>query len=188
MTGTAPSSVHDARAAFDSVCSEAKTFADLSEVQLNWQPVPGSWSVGQCLEHLTVTARRYRDVMAPAITSPRSSSRASALKLSWSGKLFVRLLLAPARRFRVPRKFAPPATVGTGVVAEFEQSHHELAELLQQATGLPLSKIKVGSPVSALVRFNLADCFTILAVHARRHIRQANRVRESPGFPVDAPN
>jgi hypothetical protein len=29
--------------------------AELTEEQLNWQPGPRSWSVGQCFEHLCIT-------------------------------------------------------------------------------------------------------------------------------------
>src|SRR5712691_1940568 len=30
-----------------------KLVAELTDEQLNWQPAPGPWSVGQCLEHLS---------------------------------------------------------------------------------------------------------------------------------------
>jgi uncharacterized damage-inducible protein DinB len=33
--------------------------ARLTEEQLNWQPAAGSWSVGQCLEHLCRTNEAY---------------------------------------------------------------------------------------------------------------------------------
>jgi hypothetical protein len=33
--------------------------AGLTDEQLNWQPAQGSWSVGQCLEHLCITNEAY---------------------------------------------------------------------------------------------------------------------------------
>src|SRR6516164_4689892 len=36
-----------------------RLLAGLSNEQLNWQPAPGSWSVGQCLEHLCIMNEVY---------------------------------------------------------------------------------------------------------------------------------
>jgi uncharacterized damage-inducible protein DinB len=50
------------RLAFELSANDQSTqalVAGLSVEQLNWQPVPGSWSVGQCLEHLCITNESY---------------------------------------------------------------------------------------------------------------------------------
>jgi hypothetical protein len=31
--------------------------AGLSEVQFNWRPVPGHWSIAECVDDLTITGR-----------------------------------------------------------------------------------------------------------------------------------
>src|ERR1700704_765223 len=44
-----------------------KLVAELTEEQLNWQPAPGSWSVGQCLEHLCITNEAYLTPISAAL-------------------------------------------------------------------------------------------------------------------------
>jgi hypothetical protein len=46
-----------------------------------------------------------------------------------------------------------------------------------------LNRIKVRSPITPLVRFNLGDALTLQVVHAQRHLAQARRVREHAEFP-----
>jgi hypothetical protein len=42
---------------------------ELTLDQLNWKPVPGQWSVGQCLEHLAVTNEIYGAAIVDALTN-----------------------------------------------------------------------------------------------------------------------
>ena len=39
----------------------------LSEPQFNWRPSPEKWSIGECLEHLNVTARLYWPIIAASV-------------------------------------------------------------------------------------------------------------------------
>ena len=44
-----------------------KLVAERTEEQLNWQPAPDSWSVGQCLEHLCITNEAYLPAISQAV-------------------------------------------------------------------------------------------------------------------------
>jgi uncharacterized damage-inducible protein DinB len=50
-----------------------KLVAELTEEQLNWQPAPGSWSVGQCLEHLSITNEAYLPPISVAVNEQPDS-------------------------------------------------------------------------------------------------------------------
>ena len=52
----------------DAADVRAKAVAEsLTPRQLNWKPSPAEWSVGQCLEHLSIANEVYMGAMAPAL-------------------------------------------------------------------------------------------------------------------------
>ena len=55
---------------------------------------------------------------------------------------------------------------------------------VKDARGIDYNKTKLRSPVTPLMRYSLADAFVITVVHGWRHLAQARRVRETPGFPT----
>ncbi len=187
MKGAIPTTTSEAHQGLETLRAHARHLAHkLSPQELNWKPGPDRWSVGQCLDHLTVTARKYATVMESAIVKAEGKvARGSGetLEPSLMGRLFLRLLQAPGRRFKVPGGFVPASAVSSAVVSEFEEAHRKLDELLVRARKLPMKRVRTRSPVTALLRLNLADCYVILLVHAERHLRQAQRVLESTDFP-----
>jgi hypothetical protein len=50
-----------------------KLVAGLTEEQLKWQPAPGSWSVGQCREHLCITNEAYLPPISVAVNEKPDS-------------------------------------------------------------------------------------------------------------------
>ena len=67
-----------------------------------------------------------------------------------------------------PRTTSIPITV----VQEWQQQQIELMALLNQSTGVDLSRTRVWNPLVKIVPMNLADCFAILTAHTERHLRQ----------------
>jgi hypothetical protein len=67
---------------------------------------------------------------------------------------------------------APPA-------AEFDRLQDEQMELVRQADGLPLGKLKIVSPFGPGFKYNLYSAFTILPAHQHRHLQQAERAWET---------
>jgi hypothetical protein len=72
--------------------------------------------------------------------------------------------------------------VSDSVVEEFLRLHSELGGLVRASDGINLNRLSFGSPVTPLIRVNVADSFMILMLHARRHLRQVERVTLAPGF------
>src|SRR5215471_5819568 len=83
----------------------AKTLvAGLTEEQLNWQPAPGSWSVGQCLEHLCITNEAYLPPIYAALKG-KTHSQVEQITPGWLGRWFIRSFVEPSpntRRVRAP--------------------------------------------------------------------------------------
>jgi hypothetical protein len=92
----------------------------------------------------------------------------------------------PRRAFKAPGKFQPPPHEQlplAAVTAEFRRLQDELDGRLVASDGLHLAKLKLRSPAAPLLRLRLGGAFEILAAHQRRHLWQAEQVRQAEGFP-----
>src|SRR5262249_44306199 len=66
----------------------------LTTAQLNWQPAPGSWSIGQCLEHLCITNEEYLAAISPALEN-RPDNPVTEIEPGWFGRWFLRTFVEP---------------------------------------------------------------------------------------------
>lgn len=158
---------------------DAETFA--------WRPATRKWSVGECLDHLTLMNRIYLDsideVLGPARQSaPEASRRASERRArhGWMGDVFVRTL-EPPPRLKVPTfaRTTPPAQRDRDVVVdEFVDTQDRLALTIDAARDLDLAGVRMRSPFVRMLRLSLGQAFGAMLAHNRRHIWQAERVLE----------
>jgi hypothetical protein len=161
--------------------------AGLSEAQFNWSPDAGQWSVGQCLEHLNLTARRSLPLFEQAVDKGLEQGIRSngPYAYGYLSRFFLRVLEPPVRmRVKAPKGFQPvSALVPEKVMTEFDESHEFAQSLAKKANGLDLARIRVPSAFSKLVKYNLGMAFWILAAHDRRHIWQARQFMADDRFP-----
>ncbi|MFN2442519.1 MAG: DinB family protein [Thermoanaerobaculia bacterium] len=151
----------------------------MPDEDLNRRPAMGRWSVADCVAHVTKSNREYltpmRDALARADVSPKRSFRQTFL-----GGWMVRQLEPPVKRKqRSPKLFLPPTAVqhdGASLLANFEEVQREIFGLRKTAASRDLSRVKMSSPASSLLRMNLWDAFRILAAHEWRHLWQARNV------------
>ena len=148
-------------------------------------PGPKRWSVAECLVHLNLTSEAYLPLLQHAITRGREQRQQSdgTYRYDFTG-LLLRWFIEPPVRIGVKTK---PPFVPTGpavkekVQAEFVAFEEQLEAQLAEANGLDLTALKVLSPFSARIRYNVFSAFKILAAHQRRHLWQARRALEALG-------
>lgn len=162
----------------------------LSRDQLLWRP-GDAWGVGDCLEHLAVTAELYVPRVRSAVEAMRASGRTAPPpgegERPWKRTLAGRFLLAGVtgrRKLPAPKAFRPPETPRQDVFDGFLAGQRQVEELVRAADGLPITRIRFATPVSSLLRLHAGEAFEILEAHARRHLDQARRVREHGSFPT----
>ena len=171
------------------VCNgEAAALAELSEAQGRWRPGPERWSVAECLAHLAATAREYEPGVVVAVRRVRELGKPAprAFRPGWFGRRIVAFMEPGAGRpVRTTAALTPPADVSLAeAVRVFEHSQAMLRGALAEVEGLDLGSARVRSPVAPVLSFSLGTAFAVLAAHERRHLAQARRVIEAPGFPV----
>ena len=157
----------------------------LNEEQLNWPPAPGSWSMGQCFEHLCITNEAY----LPAITEAlKETPDAPVVQLvpGWFGGWFIRSFVEPSpqtKRASAPAKIRPTARVGLAVLDRFLSGNGACRKLITDARNKDVNRIRFWNPFVKGIRFTVGTGLEIIAGHERRHLLQAERVRNSANFP-----
>ena len=113
-------------------------------------------------------------------TPATASSTTSLLKMDLMGRL-IRFSLEPPSKLRsvTAQRFKPLVTEPLEeILPNFLALQDQLLTTIEDSSGLDLNAIKITSPVSNRIRYNLFSCFEIIAAHQRRHLWQAERVRE----------
>ena len=161
--------------------------ANLGDSQFAWQPAPERWSIGECFEHLNLTAAAF----IPAIDAAIDDARARNLRSDgpFVYPLFERLFVAsneppPRRRFRAFKPYRPPARLSPdAVMTAFSAWQDRFVERIKKADGLDLRHARRRSPILPIMKWSLGTMFALVLAHERRHIWQARQVRNAQRFP-----
>ena len=159
--------------------------AALSPRQLNWQPRPGAWSIGQCLEHLHVANEVYLPPIARALVGARAAE-VEEISPGWFGRWFIRSHIDPDTQGaprRAPRKIVPHRDVDPDILSRLLAGNQKVRDLVQRAAECDVNRVRFRNPFVPVIWFTVGTGFEILARHQRRHLLQAERVRSAPGFP-----
>lgn len=172
----------------DALRQEAQDLAEgLTFEQFNWRPDPSSWSVGQCLQHLTLTVMLYPAKIEAMIAEARDRA-ARGLRPYREGaftRWFVRSMEPPpSLRVRTRGKVQPASLLEPGpVLRDFDRAHAQLGELVAAADGVSLQHGRTSSPFFPLLPFTLNQVLALNLAHGRRHLWQARQVIQRPSFP-----
>jgi hypothetical protein len=169
--------------AFEEVKVRARNLADgLNEAQFNWRPAPGQWSIEECLAHLTIVGTWEIRAIERAIDQAKAQGTTGSepFRYGWIDRWIVRMTEPPVRRkYSAPRRFRPlHAQPVTAVLPTFLHLQGLFELELKRSAGLDLARVKVDTPISRFLKFSLGMMFAQTAAHERRHLDQAQRVRD----------
>jgi hypothetical protein len=157
----------------------------LTSEQLNWRREPGTWSIGQCLHHLHMANKVYLPPIAVALHDRRPSP-VEEITPGWFGRSFIRMYIEPESRGRrqAPGTIAPAPQVDTSVLDEFLKGNDVARDLVRKAAAYDVNRLRFKNPFVPLLRFTVGTGFEIISRHQRRHLLQAERIRQAPTFPA----
>jgi hypothetical protein len=164
------------------------TFVTLESRQLNWRPDATRWSVAQCFDHLRRANQDMVDAAAAAAGRARPRTLWQRLPF-WPGLLGRMLIRSQApggtRKFKAPRQAQPTASaIDPGVVARFIGQQRELVGNVGQLDEREAARLIMTSPFVKVITYSVLDGWRLIVAHERRHVEQARRVTELPGFPT----
>jgi hypothetical protein len=171
------------------VTAEAQAeFGAFDAAQLNWKPAPKSWSIGQCFEHLITVNSLYFPELEAIIAGKRKNSTWQSISpfTGFLGRWLIRSLDPKSvKRLPAPKASQPSSSeVDPAIIRRFVDNQARVAELVAATERVDLRRTVVSSPFLSLMTYTLVDGFKIVAVHERRHLGQARRVTQAPGFPA----
>jgi hypothetical protein len=165
--------------------SAKRLLAGLTEPQLNWQPAPTSWSIGQCLDHLCATTDAYLPALLAALKD-QPDSPVDQIRLGWLGGFFFRNFVEPSpntKRAAAPAKIRPASSVSLSILDRFLCGNQSCRDLLFRAATKNVNRIRFWNPFIPGLRFTVGTGLETIPAHQRRHLLQAQRVRSSSNFP-----
>ena len=147
------------------------------------RPHPGSWSAAECLSHLSISSEMFLPVLRKAIDEGKAKGLTSTKKPSMDvlGRVLRWFLEPPIRsRVKTAAPFVPRAVRAKAeAFGEFSSLQSKLIDLLHEAEGLDLKKIRLISPFDKRVKYNMYSAFRIVVAHQRRHLWQAEKAVEA---------
>lgn len=184
--GSAPADVVALEEALNAAEQDAHSLvAGLTEEQGAWRADPGSWSVAECLDHLTTANRVYLRAMQPSADRAlqQGRRRRAPAQPGLIGRWFVRSLEPPAKALfkrKAPRSIEPRASPALDDAARaFLASQQEVRAFLSRYADIDLVGVRFPNPFVRGIRFSLATGLHVVAAHERRHLWQAWRVRRA---------
>ena len=178
-------------AALRQVADDARaTFGGLTSDQLNWKPAENSWSVGQCFEHIIKTNEQF----FPEFEKLASGTRKNSLIENYSpltgffGRFLIKAVSEDSKKAKAPsKKIVPPSDITGDIIDRFVTHIDGVNRMIERCAPADRKKTVVTSPFLAVFTYTLDDAYTVLVQHTKRHFRQAKRVNEAEGFPVEVP-
>jgi hypothetical protein len=177
----------------DSNLSHAESITHgLSREQFQWRPEPGRWSIAECFAHLNITNGYALGAIETGVAKGRArgTTGQGPFRYGVIARKFIASQEPPVqKKFIAPKAFLPPADVDPeATLAEYRRVSGELKRLARNADGLHLARVKVEmralpKVLRAIVRMPLGGQLLLTTTHDRRHLWQAEQVRNDPAFP-----
>ena len=175
------------QAGLDAVAADTQsTFGALDARQLNWRPDATRWSVAQCFEHL-LTANRLMVQSAQAALdgTPRSVWQRLPVLPRLFGRMLVRSQAPQSTRKFTASPLATPAAsdIAPDVLQRFVAQDQEIVRWLRGMDETRAAGVVMTSPFVSFIVYSVLDGARLVLAHDHRHIEQARRVVQLPGFP-----
>lgn len=158
------------------------TIAGLTPHLLNWQPKEGrSWSILQCIEHLTITNLGYTQAMEGVLSGSSLPPRRGPIETGLLMGLFVKLLEPPARlKLPAPSPLLPPSALDPDTtLTRWVETHDRLRALLPLGATADFNSVGMANPFQKGMSIKVGAAILIILSHERRHLWQADNVRKS---------
>ena len=169
------------------ISEDAKnSFGELSLEQINWRPSGDGWSVGQCFEHLIIANEMFYGELDKIADGTRRNSTLEKLSplSGFFGNLMIKSLKKDERKYKAPSKnILPPSEIDPNIIELFAAHQAEMIGKIELTSNADCRKTIVTSPFMKFMTYRLEDGFNIIVEHERRHLRQAERVKQNENFP-----
>lgn len=166
----------------------AELYAGLDDAQLSWSPRPGKWSMAENLAHLRATTLVFLPVVDAVIADciKQNLLRQDPCRMNFFGRLLVwRMDARPILKMQAPQLTQPRLSNPPGhELEQFLLAQRAMRQRIEASDGFDLTALRFPSPLATYLRVNLLEFFSMFNAHSRRHLQQANKVRQALPRPL----
>lgn len=158
-----------------------KTVKGLSEEQLNFKSSPESWSIANCVEHLTISENAFDMMVKGALESPADPSKRSEVKMT--DEQILAMISSREKKVKTPESFEPSGKFGTyeETLDVFKTKRKEHIKYIK-TTEDDLRNHYGSFPFGTLDTYQV---FLFMSGHTERHVKQMQAVMADPNFPKE---
>lgn len=143
------------------------------------RPTPTSWSAAECISHLSISSESFLAPLRKAIEDARAKRMNAKRppKMDVIGRVLKWFLEPPIRqRVKTAAPFVPRSVRAKAeAFGDFAALQSKLTDILHDARGLDVNRMKIVSPFDKRIRYNFYSAYRILVAHERRHLWQAEQ-------------
>ena len=151
----------------------------LSGAQLNWKATDSTWSIANCVEHITLTEKSIFDWAMGTLKEPADPAKRTEVKVT--DEQVKGMLESREQKAKAPETLKPGGQLG-----DYKKA---ISTYAQQATGFEkyikttkddLRNHFAKTPVGTVDTYQL---LLFLTAHTKRHTAQIIEIKSMPGFP-----
>lgn len=175
---SAPDLIADLKTRTQDHLARVRALALLSDEALHLRPRPDAWNALECIAHLNHYADFYQAEIRRRTAATKHRADLTTFTSSWLGNKFA-AGMKPGPKTRKVKTFknANPVNFGREIgrdeLDKFAAHLEDLLALLEDAAAVDLTRTKVSTSISPLLRLRLGDALRTVIYHNWRHVAQA---------------
>ena len=154
--------------------------ANLSPAQLTFRPEPNSWSLAECIEHVTLAELRFPDIVSETMRKP--ADPALRRKIRTTDEAIRPRMTSRSWRAKSMEEFRPTGRFATSELA-IQTLQRQRAKTMTYAsqTTDDLRNHYWRHPLTGHI--DLYQTLLLMSAHLDRHTAQMERIKETEAFP-----
>ena len=154
--------------------------ANLSPAQMAFRPEPKSWSLAECIEHVTLAELRFPGIVSEAMQKPADPN--FRRKIKTTDEAIRPRMMSRSWRAKSPEVFRPTGQFATSELAiqTFQTQRAKTMTYASQTTD-DLRNHYWRHPLTGHI--DLYQTLLLMSAHLERHTAQMERIKEAEAFP-----
>ena len=158
-----------------------KTVDGLSEAQLNYKSSPESWSIAECVEHLTISENAFAEMLKGTLEAVPDEAMSTAATMS--DEDVYAMISSREQKVKTSEPFEPSGKFGTyeETLANLTAKRTEHIEFMKTSEDDFRNHFKE-------MPFGTLDAYQVvlfMAGHTERHVKQMEEVKADENFPAE---
>lgn len=159
----------------------SESVAGLSEAQLNFKSSEESWSIAECVEHLTISEKAFGEMLKGALEAEADPSRRAEVKMM-DGDL-LNIIRDRSNKVQTSEPFEPSGKFGNneetlGAMVGMRNAHIAYVMETQDDLRNRYGELPFGT-------IDGVQMILFMSGHTERHTAQILEIKESEGFPSE---